>query len=281
MLSITNLSISFGTRRHSRGIKNLNLDVNDGELTFILGRNGCGKTTLLECIAGIRNPLRGEIWVGSHLLNKLSINRRADFVGLLSQEQGLSLPQHLTIGDILGLWHRRQANLFKILHSKSSRKMLQEVATEYLPHLATRLDDQVCSLSGGEKQLLSLACLRLLFEQTNPDSYVLLLDEHTASLDPSLSREVMHDTIAFVRKYKVAGLAVTHSIKMASEVADEVHFLNGGRIAKSLRKSGTSTEDIKSFRKYLEDLFNTPVSDSPQTSQENFSTHETIQNSTF
>lgn len=229
MLRIERLTCAFAWSRSERGLESIDLQVDPGEFAVIVGPNGSGKSTLLDCISGHRDDFSGAIRSGDIVLSSLSPRRRAEIVNLLRHDEGLGLPNLMTIGDVLGLWAEQGAG-YRRLHRSVSESHLESELRAFLPHLESRLSDQVATLSGGEAQLLSLLCLQLSYRWRKPRAGpILLLDEHTANLDDVLARAVMERSRELARNFGASCLCVTHSLHLASECADSIYFLAQGR----------------------------------------------------
>lgn len=234
MLEIDSLAVQFGDGEN-RGLKNISLSVSVGEFVVLMGRNGSGKSTILDCIAGFRQPAKGRISVAGVNLLGISPHSRSRYVSLVAQNAGVGLPRHMRLGEVLGLCGK-SGSLFLPLAWRMQKSALAAKLFEYMPHLSGRLEDQIKTLSGGELQLLSLVCLRLLLDEHRPSAHSLLLDEHVANLDSRLTREVLSASRTLTASYSLATLAVSHSLRWVREFADRLIILRDGEIVDSFTR---------------------------------------------
>lgn len=236
MLKLSDIEVPFdaGAKCDRRGIRSVSLEVMPGEFVMLLGRNGSGKSTLLECIAGYRVPSSGSILVGDTELGHMPPHERSSLVTLVGQRSGIGLPQHMRIGEVLALCHNDGGYALGFLRWRRREQTLEESLSRFLPHLSGRLSDQVRTLSGGELQLLSLACLDVRMKDKRPLAHALLLDEHVSSLDTILGRRVMSLSRQFCKRNELASIVVTHSWLLVREFADRIIFLEDGVLSREV-----------------------------------------------
>ena len=210
MISIKNLKVDLG----SFLLRNINLDIKQGEYFIILGPTGAGKTVLLEAIAGLYPVLDGEIWIDGREITRLNSEKRG--IGIVYQDQALF--PHLSIEENIAFGLR-----MKKYPKQEIRAKIDDMAEVVgISHLLKR---SPVTLSGGEKQRVALA--RALI--TEPK--VLLLDEPLSALDPETRERMQGELRETHRRVKVTTIHVTHDFEEAIALGHRVAVLNDGRIA--------------------------------------------------
>ncbi|MDR1774643.1 MAG: ATP-binding cassette domain-containing protein [Clostridioides sp.] len=232
MLEIRNLSKEFENPYGdpNRIFNDFNIKINDGEFVVIIGSNGTGKSTLLNIISGILEQTEGDILLdGKNISNKPEYER-TKYIGRVFQNPSLGTCPTMTVKENLSL----AMNKGKLLNLKKCLRYNSETLEELLKgvslDLKSFLDVKVKFLSGGQRQSISL----IMSSLSNPS--ILLLDEHTAALDPKTSNEVMELTDKIVRKNNITTLMVTHNLKHALEYGDRLIMLHKGNIILDLNK---------------------------------------------
>ncbi|HBH0417656.1 TPA: ATP-binding cassette domain-containing protein, partial [Clostridioides difficile] len=199
---------------------------------------GTGKSTLLNIISGLIKESSGQVLLNKHNLSNLAEHRRTQIVSRVFQDPSLGTCPSMTVRENLSL-ALNKLNLRKCLRYK--RDFLENLLEGVSLDLKKYLDVQVKFLSGGQRQSLSLimSCL------TNPS--VLLLDEHTAALDPKTSNEVIELTNKIVREKNITTLMVTHNLKHALHYGDRLIMLHKGEVVldvKGKEKEQLTVEEI-------------------------------------
>ncbi|EMS77173.1 ATP-binding cassette domain-containing protein [Desulfotignum phosphitoxidans] len=216
-------------------LKRVDLKFCAGENVIISGHNGSGKSTLLNLIDGRIAPTNGKIFVDGRDITDLSIHKRAKFVYRLFQDSTHGVIPLGTIRENMDIALGRNSarSWFKPALCRGNDDFFSEVMGAYRPELADKLDKKVFTLSPGERQALILALLKL---QTNSSSQILLADEPTASLDPTLSEKC----IAIISEYASRGwlcLTITHDSKIIKEHGGRlIDFKNGSVFSDTDRK---------------------------------------------
>jgi len=214
IVRIKNLKKAFGS---NTVLRDVNLEVDKGEVVCVLGPSGSGKSTMLRCINLLETPTDGEIWFEDTLITdkKTNINTLREHIGMVFQS--FNLFPHLTA----------QGNVELALKQvqKKSKAEAREVASEMLGRvgLAERADYYPAQLSGGQQQRVAIARALAM----NP--HVMLFDEVTSALDPELVRDVL-DVMKNLAKAGMTMIVVTHEMGFARDVADRVVFMDGGVI---------------------------------------------------
>lgn len=213
-----------GTPGEKTVIKNLNLAVEPGDFLTIIGSNGAGKTTLFNLISGAVFPTSGEILINRRPVTYLPEYRRAASLGRIFQDPLAGTASNMTLEDNMMICAKKG---FKWPVISLNRKMKQSFRDQVRcldMNLETRMTENVSSLSGGQRQALTL----LMTVMSDPD--ILLLDEHTAALDPRNAAKVMDLTTRFVSERKLTTLMVTHNMSHAIEFGNRLIMMDSGEI---------------------------------------------------
>ena len=241
MLEIKNISKCFNTGTENEAIifNNFNLHVNKGECTGILGANGCGKSTLFNIISGVLTPEKGEIILNGKNINKLKENERARYIGRVHQNPSMGVSPSLTILENISLSNKKcQRFTLRRLIKKSRTEQYRELLSSLDLGLENKLDTEVKFLSGGQRQSLSL----LMATLNNPE--LLLLDEHTAALDPKTSRLVMEKTQELIKTRSITTMMISHNIKDAIKYSDRIVMLDRGNIVLDVRNKDITEKEL-------------------------------------
>lgn len=227
MLRIQNLSKSFnkGTENEIALFNRFNLDIEEHKCTAIIGSNGCGKSTLLNMIAGSILNDSGEILLNGKDISKLREEQRAIHIGRVYQDPSMGVSPTLTILENMSLADKKgeKFGLRKLIKRDRIDRYVEILKTLDLG-LENKLNTKVKFLSGGQRQSLSL----LMAAMKHPD--LLLLDEHTAALDPKTSHVVMKKTKELLDKYKITTIMISHNMKDAIEYSDRIIMLDKGQV---------------------------------------------------
>ncbi|MBU5592315.1 ATP-binding cassette domain-containing protein [Clostridium sp. MSJ-4] len=226
MLQIKNISKTFPNPYGDPNtiFKDLSLTINKGEFVSIIGSNGTGKSTLLNIISGFIKESQGDILLDGNNLTKLAEHKKTQLISRVFQDPSLGTCPSMTVRENLSLALNKGSllNLKKCLRHKT--EVMEDLLEDISLDLKKYLDVQVKYLSGGQRQALSL----IMSSITNPK--VLLLDEHTAALDPKTSNEIIDLTNKIVREKNITTLMVTHNLKHAINYGDRLIMLHKGRI---------------------------------------------------
>lgn len=200
-----------------------NLDINEGEFVSVVGSNGSGKTTMLNILCGTTAIDSGKIFVRNQDVGKMKEFQRAAFIGRVFQNPAIGTCSSLTILENMSLADNK-GSIFGITSGINKRRV--DFYQSQLELLKLGLEDKihlmVGSLSGGQRQALAL----LISTMTPID--LLILDEHTAALDPRSSETVMELTEEIVREKKITTLMVTHNLKYAVQYGDRLIMMHKG-----------------------------------------------------
>ncbi len=227
MLRINNIKKTFfpGTVNERVALNGLSLELQEGDFVSIIGSNGAGKSTMLNAVSGRLGVDSGEIAIDGKLVNKLSEHKRARFIGRVFQDPLAGTAPNLTIEENLSLAYLRGKGrgLGRSL-SGSRRELFTEELKKLELGLENRLTAKVGLLSGGQRQALSL----LMAGFTQPK--IMLLDEHTAALDPSRAALVTELTHRIVEEGGLTTLMVTHNMEQAIRLGNRLIMMHEGQI---------------------------------------------------
>jgi putative ABC transport system ATP-binding protein len=227
MISISDLSVTFNpdSPLENPVLKGINLDIPKGQFITVIGSNGAGKSTLLNALSGEVNATRGQIFMDQENITRWPIHKRAPSVARVFQDPLTGTCENLTIEEnlALALSRTKKRTLSKAAKKQDQQLFLNKLKTLELG-LENRLEDKIGLLSGGQRQAISL-----LMASLQPMK-LLLLDEHTAALDPKTAQFIMQLSNDIIRQKKLTALMVTHSMSQALSVGDRTIMLHQGKI---------------------------------------------------
>lgn len=216
---------------------NFNLKINDDEFVAVIGSNGSGKTTLLNIISGSTDVDGGKILLGGREINKMKDYKRAFKIGRVFQDPALGTCPSMTIWENLSIADNKGKRFGLSFGLNRARKDFYRTQLEFLGMgLEDRLNAPAGTLSGGQRQALAMIMATLV----RPD--LLLLDEHTAALDPKAADIVMELTDKLVNEKKITSLMVTHNLRYAVEYGTRTIMMHDGDIIMDV--SGAERTDI-------------------------------------
>lgn len=227
MLNVAGISRTFfpGTVNERTALNEVSLTLEEGDFVTIIGSNGAGKSTLLNAVSGRLAVDSGEITIDGAKVNKLPEFKRARYIGRVFQDPLAGTAPHLTIEENLSLAYLRgRSRGLKLGLNAKRREFFREQLTTLELGLEDRLTAKVGLLSGGQRQALSL----LMAGFTNPR--IMLLDEHTAALDPQRAELVTQLTERIVSQGGLTTLMVTHNMEQALRLGNRLIMMHEGRI---------------------------------------------------
>ncbi len=227
MLQIESVSKTFdkGSINEKLALDNINLAMHEGEFATVVGGNGAGKSTLLGCIAGVHDIDGGRIKIDSIDVSFDPEYKRSRYLGRVFQDPMRGTAHDMTIAENLAIAFSKfhPISLGPGMNKKNLKLFRERLALLELG-LENRLNQKVGLLSGGQRQALTLLMATIVKPK------LLLLDEHTAALDPSIARKVLQLTGEFVRDQKLCTIMITHNMKVALEYGTRTIMMHEGRI---------------------------------------------------
>lgn len=227
MIEVSDVRVTFnkGTPLESTALRQLDLVVPPGQFLTIIGSNGAGKSTSLNVIAGLVKPDCGRVMIDGNDVTRWPIHQRSRLISRVFQDPKMGTCEDLTILENFALAHgRTHPRGFRFAIDKTIREQAAQRLKLLKLGLENRLDDKVGLLSGGQRQAVSLLMA------TTGETRVLLLDEHTAALDPKTAEFVMALTRDIVAELKLTSVMVTHSMAQALHYGDRTVMFHRGRI---------------------------------------------------
>lgn len=251
MLKITKLSKGFnkGTVNEKNLFKDFNLEVKPGEFITIIGSNGAGKSTLLNIISGAVSPDRGEIVINKQEISKLAEFKSAKYIGRVFQDPLKGVSPNMTILENLSMAHNK-GKTFNLTPgiSKKNIDYYKKLLAEMSLGLEDKLGTKVNMLSGGQRQALSL----MMAVMSKPQ--ILLLDEHTAALDPKTSQTINEITDKIVNENKITTMMVTHNLNHAINMGDRLIMMHQGQVVLDAQGEAKDRLTIPKLLKYFDEL---------------------------
>jgi len=251
MIEIKNLHKTFnaGTINEVHALKGINLHIRTGDWTTIIGTNGSGKSTLLNAIAGSFLPDEGTIHINGQNVSHMRDFQRAHLTARVFQNPFTGTAPSMSIAENLHLANLRGKKRFpKISFTK---KQIAEYANEIQQlemQLEGRLDNVIGTLSGGQRQSITL----LMAVMNKPK--VLLLDEHTAALDPKTAAQILKLTQKFIEQNQLTAIMVTHSMQQALSLGNRTIMMNKGEIIADLDAEAKRTLTVQDLLNRFADL---------------------------
>jgi putative ABC transport system ATP-binding protein len=250
VIKVDNLGVTFnkGTALENRALHDVNLSIAPGEFVTVIGSNGAGKSTFLNLLAGEIYPSSGRILINDTDVTSWPVYRRAAVVARMFQDPRAGICEDMTIIENIAVASARTAPRgFGFAINAEVRRQANERLAMLQLGLERRLQDRVALLSGGQRQALALVMATL------GTTKVLLLDEHTAALDPAAAELVLNLTDQIVRKFGITTVMVTHSMRQALDFGTRTIMLHQGQvildIAGDERASMTVEQLVKMFRR--------------------------------
>ena len=211
-----------GTVNEKHVLHGINLNVNEGDF---IGGNGAGKSTMLNAISGSNAITSGKIIIDDIDLTKSPEHKRAKYIGRVFQDTRMGTASDLSIEENLAIAYRRgKSRTLRFGITREEKEMYKKILAELDLGLDKRLKDKTRYLSGGQRQALTL--LMATFHHPK----LLLLDEHTAALDPKTAKKVLDLTVKFVGENNLTALMVTHNMKDALRIGNRIIMLHKGQI---------------------------------------------------
>ena len=244
MLEVREIYKTFnaGTINEKRAMNGVTLTLNEGDFATVIGGNGAGKSTLLNLVAGVYPVDSGSIAIGGQNVTRLPEHKRARFIGRVFQDPMMGTAATMQIEENMALAARRgRGRTLRPGITRDERDHYREMLKILDLGLEDRLTSKVGLLSGGQRQALTL----LMAALRKPD--LLLLDEHTAALDPATAEKVLELTRTIVADHHITCLMVTHNMKQALELGNRTLMMAGGQIVLDVsgeERAGMTVDDL-------------------------------------
>ena len=251
MLKIESISKTFekGTINEKRALDNISLTLNDGDFVTVIGSNGAGKSTLLNAIAGAFIVDEGKVFIDDVDVTNMSEHKRASYIGRVFQNPLVGTAADMWIEENLALANRRgKKRGLKQGINDNERKQYLEILKSFDLGLENRMTTKVGLLSGGQRQALTL--LMATLQKPN----LLLLDEHTAALDPKTASKVLELTNKIVLENKLTTFMVTHNMKDALKYGNRIIMMDNGHIILDVSGKEKEKLEVKDLLKKFEQL---------------------------
>lgn len=245
MLDLKNVSKTFfaGTPNEKRAVQNLSFHMDEGDFITIIGGNGAGKSTLFNAIAGVYYVDEGRVFINGRDVTFLPEYKRSNEIGRLFQDPHKGTAPHMTIEENLALAYLRTAktrNPFSTI-SRKDRAFFKERLAALGLGLEDRITSPVGLLSGGQRQALTLLMATLVPPK------LLLLDEHTAALDPATAEKVLALTRSIVAEHHLTCLMITHNISSALSLGNKTIMMDSGNIVLTLEGEERAQTTVESL----------------------------------
>ena len=245
MLTLNHISKTFapGTVNEKRALNDLSLHLAPGDFVTVLGSNGAGKSSMFNAIAGTFQPDTGSVILDGKDITRLPDYKRSKFIGRMFQDPLKGTAPNMTIEENLALAYLRASHTrspFSMV-SAGERREFREKLSQLGLGLEDRMNTVVGLLSGGQRQALTLLMATLVTPK------LLLLDEHTAALDPATAEKVLELTKKIVAENSITCLMITHNVQSALQLGNRTIMMKDGQIVMELsgtRRSTITTDEL-------------------------------------
>ena len=244
MLEIKEISKTFnaGTVNEKTALNGVSLTLNDGDFVTVIGGNGAGKSTLLNAVAGVWPVDQGSISIDGVDVTYLPEYKRARYIGRVFQDPMRGTVPDMTLEENLSLAYRTAGQrAFSAALSQKKRMFFKEQVARFGMGLEDRMKTKVGLLSGGQRQVVTL----LMSTMVTPK--LLLLDEHTAALDPATAEKIMEITKAIVAENRIPTLMITHNISQALSTGTKTVMMDDGALiyeVSGAQRAAMGVEDL-------------------------------------
>ena len=246
ILELKNVSVILENGR--KILDNISLTLTQGEFVTIIGGNGAGKSSLFNVISGNLAVTTGEVYIFGKNVTKKSPEQRAKYLARVFQDPKMGTAPRMTVAENLAVASLRgKSRNLKLRNLKTNQAEFLEKARLIGNGLEQHLDHPTGQLSGGQRQALSL----LMATLSRPE--LVLLDEHTAALDPKTSRSIMSLTDTLVQSERQTALMITHQMEDALKYGNRLLILKNGKIVQDLDVTTKSTIEIEELYKTFDD----------------------------
>lgn len=250
MLTLKNINKSFHIQNGEKVLfEGLNLQVEKGQFVCLLGSNGSGKTTLLNMVCGNISPDSGNIFLNEREITNDKAYKRARKIGRVFQNPSMGICADMTVFENLSLAHNKNKGYgLSFCVDKKKKTYFKAKLETFGMDLENSLSVKAGSLSGGQKQALALLIA------TMEEIELLILDEHTAALDPSASNTIMEITGNIIKDSEITALMVTHDLDYALNYGDRLIMMHRGSILMDKQGIEKSRLDMTAMQNYFDRL---------------------------
>jgi len=226
VIRLENVSKVFhpGTPNENVAIRQIDLRIAEGDFVTVIGSNGAGKTTLFNLISGTMPVSVGRIFVNDVEVTKHPEHQRARYIGRIFQDPLLGTASNMMVADNMMICYRKGMKGLRISLNAKMRAFFREKLKDLEMGLEHRMEDNVGLLSGGQRQALTLLMMVL------SDPSLVLLDEHTAALDPKNAQIVLDLTSRFISEYRLTSMMITHNMSQAIRYGNRLLMMDRGEI---------------------------------------------------
>lgn len=226
MIELKNVSMVFnpGTVNENQALSNINLKVKEGDFITVIGSNGAGKSTLFNLIAGTIIPTQGSLYVNGRDISREPEFKRAKYIGRIFQNPLLGTASNMSLEDNMMITYRKGFKWLKRSLNNRMRDYFRSELVQLKMGLEDRMKENLAMFSGGQRQALTL----LMMVLSKPD--LILLDEHTAALDPKNAQIVLELTNKFIKEYRLTSMMITHNMSHAIEFGNRLLMMDKGEI---------------------------------------------------
>ncbi|MDA3852225.1 MAG: ATP-binding cassette domain-containing protein [Spirochaetaceae bacterium] len=255
MIGLNDIEMVFGqgTSDENHVLNNLSLKINKGDFITIIGSNGAGKSTLFNVISGKYSPSFGQVFFNGADVTPFAEYKRAKWVGRIFQDPLLGTAGNMSLEHNMVITHKKGFKGLRVSLNRENREFFKKELVQLDMNLENRLKDNVGNLSGGQRQALTL----LMTVLSRPE--LLLLDEHTAALDPKNASKVLELTDKFISQYKLTAMMVTHNMQQAIDYGNRLLMLDGGEVifdvSGEMKKNLTVEALVKKFHEIRKTSF--------------------------
>lgn len=253
MLEITNISKTFakGTVNEHTALENINLSLNNGDFVTVVGSNGAGKSTLFNLICGTYLQDCGKITLDNRDISFMPEHKRAKLIGRVFQDPMKGTAPNMTIEENLALaYSRAGSGFFSQAVGKKKRELFREKVASFEMGLEDRMKTKIGLLSGGQRQVVTLLMCTIVTPK------LLLLDEHTAALDPLTADKVMKITNQIVQENNITTMMITHNMSQALSTGTRTIMMESGKIIIDLNSSTRNTMTVPDLIKLYKEKEN-------------------------
>ena len=250
MIQLEKINMVFGEGTPDRNhvLRDFDLKIKKGDFITIIGSNGAGKTTLYNVISGNIRPSSGRVLINEKDVTNHPEYKRAEYIGRIFQDPLLGTAGKMSIVDNMLIAGTKGFKGLKVSLNKKKKLYFQEQLKHLDMELDTRINDNVGMLSGGQRQALTL----LMMSLSKPE--LVLLDEHTAALDPRNAAKVMELTHKFIDDYGFTVMMITHNMQHAIDYGNRLLMMDEGNIILDIRGEEKKSLTVDSLVKKFHDI---------------------------